>query len=126
FDRPMSYASMATDVAELIRYLGHEKADVMGYSMGGGTALRLAIDHPEVVDKLVVVSAPFGFSGMHDYNAQGMKAMGAEGMAEQMKQTPMYEAYARIAPDVNNWDRLVEQMGSFIGADYDWSAEIGS
>lgn len=126
FDRPMSYANMATDVAELIKYLGFEKADVMGYSMGGGTALRMAIDHPEVVGKLVLVSTAFAFSGWHDYNAQGMKSMSGPGMAEVMKQSPMYESYVRVAPDVNNWAKLVEQMGTFIGEDYDWSAEIAS
>jgi len=59
FDRPMSFEAMATDVAELIKWLGHETADVMGYSLGGGTALRLAIDHPEVVGKLVLTSVPY-------------------------------------------------------------------
>ena len=54
--RPMTFAAMATDIAELIRYLGHEKADVMGYSLGGNTALRTAIDHPDVVDRLVLGS----------------------------------------------------------------------
>ena len=56
FDRPMTFANMATDVAELIKFLGFEKADVMGNSLGGSTALRLAIDYPEVVDKLILVS----------------------------------------------------------------------
>ncbi|HEV7278154.1 MAG TPA: alpha/beta hydrolase [Devosiaceae bacterium] len=123
FDRPMSFEAMATDVSELIGYLGLEKADVMGYSMGGGTALRLAIDHPEVVDRLVVVSTVFAYSGWHDFNAQGMKSIGPEA-AEGMKQTPMYQSYAQIAPDVNNWTKLVTQMGKFIGNDYDWSAEV--
>ena len=126
FDRPMTFESMATDIAELIKYLGFEKADVMGYSLGGSTALRMAIDHPEVVDRLVVVSAPFAFSGWHDYNQQGLRAMADEGMAEQLKQSPMYEAYTRIAPDPDNWARLVEQMGSLVGNDYDWSADIAA
>lgn len=125
FDRAMSFASMATDVAELITYLGYGKADVMGYSLGGSTALRMAIDHPDVVGKLVLVSTPFAFSGWHDYNAQGMKSLSAE-TAEPMKQTPMYESYARIAPDANNWVKLVDQTGNLLGQDYDWSAEIAS
>jgi pimeloyl-ACP methyl ester carboxylesterase len=125
FDRPMSFEAMATDVAELIKYLGFEKVDVMGYSMGSITALRLAIDHPEVVDRLVLASAPFAYSGWHDYNAQGMRAIGPEA-AEGMKQSPIYEAYAQVAPDVNNWTRLVTQVGEFIGKDYDWSAEVPS
>lgn len=125
FDRPMSFEAMATDVAELIRYLRFEKVDVMGYSMGGGTALRLALDHPELVDRLVVASTGFAFSGWHDFNAEGMRSIGPE-MAEGMKQTPMYQSYAAVAPDVSNWTKLVTQMGEFIGNDYDWSTEIPS
>src|SRR5664279_4787822 len=54
-DRPMRFDAMADDIAELIRYLGHEQADVMGFSVGGGVALQTAIRHPESVRKLVLV-----------------------------------------------------------------------
>ncbi len=123
FDRPMTFEALATDIAELIKWLGFEKADIMGYSFGGITALRTAIDHPQVVDKLIVVSAPFAYSGWHDYNAEGMRQMGAH-LAEGMMGTPIYDAYAAVAPDPQNFPKLLEQMGSMIGKDYDWSAEI--
>ncbi len=45
-DRPLSYETMADDIAVLITELGFEQADVMGYSLGGGVALRTAIQHP--------------------------------------------------------------------------------
>jgi pimeloyl-ACP methyl ester carboxylesterase len=125
FDRPMTWEALATDIAELIGYLGHEKADIMGYSLGGGVALRTAIDHPEVVDRLVVVSSPYAFSGWHDYNREGMQSISAD-VAEGMMGTPMHQAYVQAAPDPDNWPRLLEQMGTFIGKDYDWSSEIGS
>src|SRR5829696_10028973 len=51
-ERPLSLESMADDVAALIEHLGFERADVMGYSLGGGVALQSAIRHPEVVRKL--------------------------------------------------------------------------
>ena len=35
-DRPLSFEAMADDIAALIKHLGIEKADVMGYSLGGG------------------------------------------------------------------------------------------
>ncbi|MEO6394726.1 MAG: alpha/beta hydrolase [Devosia sp.] len=127
FDRPMSFQTMATDVAELIKWLGHEKADVMGYSMGAATALRMAIDHPAVVGKLVVSSTAFAFSGWHDYNQQGMKGMAAapEQAIEPMKQTPMYQAYVQLMPDAEaNWPKTITQTAAMVGADYDWSAEI--
>src|SRR3712207_4309358 len=46
-DRPITYEGMADDTAALLRHLAIEKADVFGYSMGGGVALQLAIRHPE-------------------------------------------------------------------------------
>src|SRR5689334_570480 len=64
-DRPMSLEAMADDIAALITHLGFEKADVMGYSMGGGAALQTAIRHPEVVRKLVVVSCPMRRDGWY-------------------------------------------------------------
>ncbi len=42
-DRPLSYESMADDIGALIKHVGLEKADVIGYSLGGGVALRTAI-----------------------------------------------------------------------------------
>lgn len=128
FDRPMSFEAFATDVAELIKWLGHEKADVMGYSMGGNTAVRLAIDHPEVVDKLVAASCTYAFAGWHDYNQQGMRSMAADIPAtiEGMKQSPMYQGYVALMPDAeSNWPKSVTQMAEFVGRPIDWSAEIG-
>ncbi|MDB5507168.1 MAG: alpha/beta hydrolase [Devosia sp.] len=122
-DRPMTFEAMADDIAGLITWLGYEKADIMGYSTGGGVALRTAVDHPEVVDRLILVSTPYAFSGWHDYNQQGMRMIGPEAI-EPMKQTPMYQMYAQIAPDVNNWGRLITKVGELAGQDYDWSADI--
>src|SRR5258706_12393608 len=46
-DRPLSVATMADDIAALLEHLKIERADVMGYSLGGGVALQTAIRHPE-------------------------------------------------------------------------------
>jgi pimeloyl-ACP methyl ester carboxylesterase len=123
FDRPMSYEAMADDVAGVIAYLGLEKADIMGYSLGGGTALRVAIQHPQRVNKLIVVSAPYAWAGWHDYNQQGMRSMTPD-MAEGMKETPLYQSYAAVAPDVNNFPVLIEKITAMMMKDFDWSAEV--
>ncbi len=57
-DRPLRYELMADDIGGLIQHLGFEKADVMGYSLGGGVALQTAIRHPGLVRKLALVSTP--------------------------------------------------------------------
>src|SRR3954451_2761994 len=63
-DRPLTYEQMADDTAALARHLGIERADVAGYSMGGAAALQIAIRHPALVRRLVVMSASFRYDGM--------------------------------------------------------------
>jgi len=121
-DRPMCFETMADDIAALIGHLGFGKADVMGFSLGGGVALRTAIQHPEVVDRLVLVSTPFRRDGWHPEMVTGMDAMGPH-IAEPFKQTPMYGVYARIAPRVDDWPVLVTQLTDLLKLDYDWTAE---
>src|SRR5215204_5046093 len=63
-DRALSYEQMGDDTAALMRHLGLEQADVVGYSMGGGAAIQLAIRRPELVRRLVVISAGFRYDAM--------------------------------------------------------------
>jgi pimeloyl-ACP methyl ester carboxylesterase len=126
-DRPMTFQNLATDVAGLIKWLGYDRADLMGYSMGAATALRVAIEHLAVVDRLIVASTAYAFAGWHDYNQQGMKGMAADPAAavDGMKQTPMYQAYAQLMPDAEtNWPKTIAQTAALVGADYDWSADV--
>jgi len=122
-DRPLSFESMADDVAALIGHLGLEKADVMGYSVGGGVALRAAVQHPEMVRKLVLVSTPFKRDGWYPEILAGMEQMGPEA-AEPMKQTPMYGLYAGIGPRPDDWPVLLTKLGDLLRRDYDWSEAV--
>lgn len=122
-DRPISLEAMADDVAALIAHLGLDKADVMGYSMGGGVALQLAIRHAGLVNRLVVVSTPFKRDGWYSEIIAGMAQMGPAA-AEPMKHTPMYELYARVAPRPEDWPILLTKMGELLRQDYDWTEAI--
>ena len=122
-DRPLSFELMAEDIATLIKHLGIEDADMMGYSLGGGVALRTAIQHPEVIRKLVLVSTPFKRDGWYPEILAGMGQMGPQ-VAEQMKQTPMYQLYASIAPKPEDWPVLLTKLGELLRQDYDWSNEV--
>jgi pimeloyl-ACP methyl ester carboxylesterase len=123
-DRPLRYEAMADDIAALIKYLGFPKADVMGYSVGGGVAMRTAVQHPESVRKLVVVSATFKADGWYPEIRAGMAQMGA-GAAEPMKKTPMYQMYARIANPAD-WPTLLTKLGDLLRKDYDWSEDVAA
>ena len=122
-DRPMRFEAMGDDLAALIRQLGLERAAVMGFSLGGAVALRAAIQHPEVVERLVLVSTVFKRSGWHPEMTGGMDAMGPD-TAEQLRQTPLFDAYRQVAPRVEDWPVLVRQVVEVVKVDYDWSAEI--
>jgi len=122
-DRPLSVELMADDIAALIKYLKLDGADIMGYSLGGGVALQTAIQHPEVVRKLVVVSTPFRRNGFYpDILAQ--QGQVGPAMAEAMKQTPMYQLYASIAPRPEDWPRLLGKIGEAMKQDFDFSQQI--
>lgn len=124
-DRPLSSEAMGDDVAALIRHLGLERANVMGYSMGGGAALQTAIRHPASVRKAVVVSFPFKREGWYPEVRAAMDEMGSEA-AEPMKQSPIYEAYSAVAPRPEDWPVLCAKMGELIGRDYDWSEDVAA
>jgi pimeloyl-ACP methyl ester carboxylesterase len=122
-DRPLSVELMADDIAALIKHLGLQRADVMGYSLGGGVALLTAIRHPDVVNKLVIVSTPFRRNGFYPdiLNQQGQVTAAA---AEAMKQTPMYQMYASLAPRPEDWGRLLGKIGEAMKVDFDFSNQI--
>lgn len=124
-DRPLTFEAMADDIASLIKHLGIEKADVMGYSLGAGVALHTAIRHPAVVRKLVLVSTAFKRDGWYPEILAGMAQMGA-GSAEPMKQTPMYQIYARISPKPADWPVLLTKIGDLVRKDYDWSNGVAT
>jgi pimeloyl-ACP methyl ester carboxylesterase len=103
--------------------LGREKVDVFGYSFGGCVALRLAIQHPAVVRRLVLVSAPFANDGWYP-EMRAQQAQVSAAMAPMMKETPMYKSYAAVAPRVDDFPRLLDAMGEFMRQKYDWSADV--
>ncbi len=124
-DRPLRYETMADDIAGLIGHLGLGQADVMGYSLGGATALRTAIQHPRLVRRLVVVSVPFRRDGWHAESLAGMEQVGSQ-LADMLKQGPLYDSYAAAAPRPEDWPVLLDKTGELLRRDYDWSADLAS
>ena len=122
-DRPLDVRSMADDIAALIDHLGLEKPDVVGYSLGGGVALQLALRHPEKVGRLVSASANIRRSAIYPemLAQQGQVSAAA---AEFMKDTPMYELYQRVAPRPEDFPRLLDKIGAAMAQDFDFTAEV--
>jgi pimeloyl-ACP methyl ester carboxylesterase len=119
-NRPLSFEAMADDIAGLMKYLGIEKADVLGYSLGGGVALQTTFRHPESIRKLVVVSTPFKRDGWYTEVLVAMSQMGPSA-GEMMKQSPLNQVYPNV-----NWAVLFTKLGALLRKDYDWSKEVAA
>jgi pimeloyl-ACP methyl ester carboxylesterase len=124
-DRPLSFEAMADDIAALIEHLGFEKADILGFSLGGAVALRTAIQHPEVVDRLILVSTAYARAGIRPEFQAGMSGMNADA-AQAMLETPMYQFYSSVAPRPEDWPTLVTKVGTLVSQDYDWSEDVAA
>src|ERR687894_377591 len=118
-DRPLTYEQMADDIAALLRHLVIEKADVFGYSMGGGVAFQVAIRHPEVVRKLVVASASYTSDGMHPELLEMIPTLTPEAFAG----SPIEEAYLRTAPNPEDFPTLVAKLKQLDMEPFAWAPE---
>jgi pimeloyl-ACP methyl ester carboxylesterase len=122
-DRPIDMRLMADDVAALIDHLGLEKPDVVGYSLGGGVAFFLASKYPDKIRKLVIVSAHIRRDAIP---AEMLAQQGQVSAAavEFMKDTPMYQLYQKVAPQPENFGRLLDKVGASMAKDFDLTEEF--
>jgi pimeloyl-ACP methyl ester carboxylesterase len=119
----IGYADIGRDMAVVVEKLGLRQVDAMGYSFGGGVAMQLAFQRPELVRRLVVLSAPYSSDGFFAEMRPQQAAVGAA-MFEAMKESPMYKGYAAIAPRPQEFPRLLDAMGALMRSSYDWSAQV--
>ena len=104
--REMSYEQFGDDAAELLRALGVQRTDVMGYSQGGGVALQLAIRHPALVGKLVSMSATFRKDGWYPSVFNAIGGLSAQDFAG----TPVEAAFKAHTPDAGAYEAYLEKM----------------
>ena len=122
-DRPLDIRLLADDIAELIRSLGHQRADVMGYSLGAGVALFTAVKYPELVRKVIVTSAYLRPDAVDPALLSQQAAVGAAA-ADMLKGTPMYDTYMRLAPNPGDFPKLLDKIGASMAVPYDYTEEV--
>jgi len=91
---PETFEQDADDVAGLVKNLGVGKANFLGFSNGGTTAMQIAIRHPEIVDKLVLAAAAFKREGL----PAGFSEMMEKATFPTMPQ-PLKDAFLKVNPD---------------------------
>ena len=123
-DRPLRAENLADDIAALIAHLGLERADVMGYSLGGGVTWRLAIQHPALVRRIVVVSTACRRDGSFPEVVAAFDAFSA-GMAPMIQPSPAGQHYAQVAPRPEDWELHIARTADMLKVDFDWTEEVG-
>ena len=122
-DRPITYENLADDVAEFMDAVGLEKADVFGYSMGAQAGLKLAINHPQKVNKLIFASGSYDLKGWQPAYTEFIPMMTPEMFlqmpyfAEKHKQAENPEAYIAflkkmiaLEHEPMSWEEDVKKM----------------
>src|SRR5919201_81610 len=102
-----------------MKYLKVQNADVLGYSMGGGVALQVAIRHPQLVRKLVIVSSVFKSDGWSPETRAAFQKIGPE----LFEGTPPKKEYDRVAPDPRNWPLLINKIKQLSATSYDFTPQ---
>lgn len=118
-DRDFSSENLADDVAALLDHLKIARADLLGYSMGGGVAMQCAIRHPDKVRKVVVISSMFRRDGMVKEALDAIPKL----TADAFKGSPIEAEYKKLSPTPDNFPNFVKRIvataskGHDIGAD---------
>jgi pimeloyl-ACP methyl ester carboxylesterase len=121
-DRPLSFVTMGRDLAVLLDVLSIPQADLVGHSFGAACAIRAAIQSPDRVRRLVVISSPYARSGWYRKAQEGMSQVGAS-MADHLRHTPIGRLSVQW-PEPARFPQFLDKMGKLMSEDYDWSADI--
>lgn len=100
-----TYDFLSRDLLAVLDDRGIERAVLAGSSMGGQTAVRFALDHPERVAGLVVITPAFEPGGFRDLDhwgrlSEGLRRGGVDGFVDAMGELPVPEQYRRTIDTV--------------------------
>ena len=122
-DRDLDLRYLADDVAALLDHLGTDQADVLGFSLGGGAALQLALDHPGRVGRLILVSVSYGADGYHQEISDPARHPTSTRMPTEEDFREMREAYVRLAPDPGHFEALEAKASRAAANMKGWTAD---
>lgn len=119
-NRDFSYENLADDIAAMLDYLKIKQADLLGYSMGGGVAMQVAIRHPEKVRKVVSISAFFRHDGLVKEALDAFPQL----TADTFKGSPIETEYKKLSPTPNEFSTFVKRVrDGIMMKPYDFGAD---
>src|SRR5579862_6140968 len=117
--RDITEENLADDVAALLDYLGIPRADLIGYSMGGGVAMQCAIRHPDKVRKVVVISSRFRRDGAVKEAVDAIPKL----TADAFKGSPIEAEYKKLSPTPDDFPKFVKRLLATGSKEYEFGAD---
>ena len=119
-DRPITYPSLADDVASFMDSVRLPRADVFGYSMGAIVGLQLAIRHPAKVNKLVAASVAYDLEGWQPAFREFIPQM----TVEMIVTMPFAEDYRKLAPNPEGFPELARKLIALEKEPMAWEEQV--
>jgi pimeloyl-ACP methyl ester carboxylesterase len=109
-ERSLSIEHYTEDVVALLKHLGIARADFLGQSYGGATAIMIALRYPALVRRIAAYGATYGpLEVAHNPNMLRFDAPPSD-------DAPAFEfereAYKKVAPDPDYWPRIWNKVSS--------------
>lgn len=97
------YSVLAEDIREFMEEHKISYPILIGHSMGGKTVMKFAVDHPDLVEKVIIVDiAPKAYPIQHDRILEGLKSISIESISSRNEADEMLSEYVR-EPDVRQF-----------------------
>jgi esterase len=120
----MNYAAMAEDVRNFMEERQLSSTYLMGHSMGGKTAMQLALEHPELVDRLIVVDiAPRAYRPVHDPIFEALLALNLRDFPTRAE---VEEALTAKIPDLATRRFLLKGLARNPEGSFQWKFNLHS
>ncbi|MEU6259910.1 alpha/beta hydrolase [Streptomyces sp. NPDC047043] len=118
-DRDLTVPNLASDVVALLDELGIEQADFIGFSLGGLTALEVAVRHPERVGRLVLAATQYQQGGYHEeISTPGSSSPRLPSQADFQE---MADAYAAVAPHPEHFQDFLAKVAAAAHSPLPWT-----
>jgi pimeloyl-ACP methyl ester carboxylesterase len=122
-DRDIELGDLASDVAGLLDHLGVASADVFGFSLGGGAALQLVLDHPDRVNRAVIASIAYSPAGFHPEILDPARQATSTRMPTADDFAQMHDTYVDVAPDPGHFEAFAAKLQGAAASQKGWTPE---
>lgn len=112
---PLTYEQMANDADAVLDALKVPSADVIGYSMGGITAIVMAARHPDKTGKQIILSGASRRDGFYPEVHEAFKQATPAAFAG----SPFETEYKRLSPTPDAFPMLVNEFRELDQSSYD-------